>query len=262
MVARFCKCRWCLTCCNIRTAELLKDYLPILKSWPEKYLVTLTIPNCKAEELENTIQYMLGVMSKIRETMKKQHQRGQRAAQLVGFRKLEVTFNPSLKNYHPHFHLILNNRQAADDLRHMWLGHMQTAKWDAQDVRQADNNSAAEVMKYFTKIISRHSAKRVIMVDELNTIFEAVAGVRTFQSLGGIKVTKTTDAEDQEAEALAEAMETESVYEWHQAVTDWVNTETGELLTGFEPGDQLRELVEKRMIYTATTNPPGPQNGL
>ncbi|RZJ94047.1 MAG: hypothetical protein EOO60_03880 [Hymenobacter sp.] len=246
----------------MRTAELLTDYLPILKSWPEKYLVTLTIPNCKAEELQATIQGMLGVMSRIRETMKKQHQRGQRAAQLVGFRKLEVTHNPSLKNFHPHFHILLNNRQAADDLRRLWLQHNPTASWDAQDVRQADNNSAAEVMKYFTKIVSRHSTKRVILVEELNTIFEAVAGVRTFQTMGGIKVTKSTEAEQEEAEAMAEAMETEAVYEWHQAVTDWVNLDTGELLTGFKPSEELRELVEKRMIYTATTtNPPQPPNG-
>lgn len=256
MVARFCKCRWCLTCCNIRTAELLKDYLPILKSWPEKYLVTLTIPNVQAEDLEDAIQQMLGVMSKIRETLKKQHQRGQRAAQLVGFRKLEVTYSPARGDYHPHFHLLLNNRQAGDDLRNMWMAHFPAAKWDGQNVKQADNNSAAEVMKYFTKIISRHSAKRVILVEQLNVIFEAVAGVRTFQTLGGIKVTKSTDADKQEADALAEAMETEAVYEWQQVANDWVNLDTGELLTGFEPSEQMRELVEKRMIYTSTTLPP------
>ncbi len=263
MVARFCKCRWCLTCCNCRTAELLRDYLPILKSWPEKYLVTLTVVNCKAEELEATIRHMLAVMSKIRETLKKQHQRGQRAAQIVGFRKLEVTFSKSYrgdgKDYHPHFHLIVNDQAVAHDLWKLWLMHNQTASADGQNVKQADNNSAAEVMKYFTKIISRHSTKRVILVEQLNVIFEAVAGVRTFQTMGGIKVTKSTEADEQEADVLAEAMETEAVYEWQQAVTDWVNLDTGELLTGFEPSEQLRDLVEKRMIYTST--PPPPQKG-
>jgi hypothetical protein len=226
-------------------------------------MVTLTVPNCKAEELEATIRHMLAVMSKIRETLKKQHQRGQRAAQVVGFRKLEVTFSKSYKgngkDYHPHFHLIVNDRAVADDLRKLWLMHNQDASWDAQDVVQADNNSAAEVMKYFTKIISRHSTKRVILVEQLNVIFEAVAGVRTFQTMGGIKVTKSTEADEQEADVLAEAMETEAVYEWHQAVTDWVNLDTGELLTGFEPSEHLRDLVEKRMIYTST--PPAPANG-
>ncbi len=253
LVAKFCKNRWCLLCCRIRTAQLIKQYLPTIQSWPEKYFVTLTVPNCPGAELEATIKEMKLVSNRIKETMKKQHQRKQRAVQLVGLRKLEATYNPTRKDFHPHFHFIVNDRQTADDLRSMWLAHFPIAKWKGQDVRQADDRSALELFKYFTKLVSSHSKERAILVDPLDVIFQAVQGQRTFQAFG-VKVTK--EATDEEAEALADEMTTEAVYQWEQAATDWVNLDTGELLTGYAPDDQFRELVEKRIISANTLSPP------
>jgi hypothetical protein len=245
LVAKFCKNRWCLLCCRIRTAQLIKQYLPTIQSWPEKYFVTLTVPNCSGEDLEVTIKEMKMVSNRIRETMKKQYQRKQRLKPLVGLRKLEATYNPSRQDYHPHFHFIVNDRQTADDLRSMWLTHFQKAKWQGQDVRQADDRSALELFKYFTKLVSSHSKERLILVDPLDVIFQAVQGQRTFQAFN-VKVTK--EATDEEAEALAEEMMTEAVYQWSQEATDWVNLDTGELLTGYSPDAQFRKLVETKII--------------
>jgi hypothetical protein len=188
--------------------------------------------------------------------MKTQYRRKQRATPLVAIRKLEVTFNPTRQDYHPHFHFVVSNRQTADDLRKMWLTQFQAARWQGQDVRLADDRSTLELFKYFTKLISSHSKDRLILVDPLDVIFQAVAGERTFQAFN-VKITKETS--DQEAEALADAMTTDAVYQWEQSVTDWVDIETGELLTGYQPDEQFRELVEQRII--TTTNPPAPQNG-
>jgi hypothetical protein len=256
LVAKFCKNRWCLTCCRIRTAQLIKQYLSAVQAWPEKYFVTLTVPNCKGEDLGATIKRMKRVCNSIRETMKKQHQRKQRATPLVGLRKLEVTFNPSRGDYHPHFHFVVNNRQAADDLRKMWLAHFEEAKWQAQDVRPADDRSVLELFKYFTKLISSHSKDRLILADPLDVIFQAIAGERTFQAFN-VKATKA--ASDEEAEALADELATEAIYQWEQSVTDWVHMDTGELLTGYVPDAQFRELVEKRIILIAP--PPAVPNG-
>jgi hypothetical protein len=257
LVAKFCKNRWCLVCNRIRTAQLIKQYLPTIQSWPEKHFVTLTVPNCTAENLADVIKEMKLISNRIRETLKKQYQRKQRATPLVGLRKLECTYNPSRKDYHPHFHFVVSNRQTADDLRSMWLTHFQAAKWQGQDVRPADDRSALEMFKYFTKLVSSHSKERLILVDPLDVIFQAVARERTFQAFN-VKVTK--EASDQEAEALADELTTEAVYQWQQDATDWVDIETGELLTGYQPDDAFRELVEQRIIL-ATTSPPAPANG-
>ncbi len=256
-MAKFCKNRWCLTCCRIRTAQLIKQYLPTIESWSEKQFVTLTVPNCPAENLADVIKEMKRVSNSIRETLKTQHRRKQRATPLVAIRKLEVTFNTNRKDYHPHFHFIVSNRQTADDLRKMWLTHFQEAQWKCQNVKKADNGSVMELFKYFTKLVSSQSNERLILVDPLDAIFQAIVGERTFQAFN-VKVTKETT--DEEAEVLADAMTTEAVYLWEQSVTDWVNTETGELLTGYQPDEQFRELVEQRIIL-ATTNSPAPQNG-
>jgi hypothetical protein len=120
-------------------------------------------------------------------------------------------------------------------------------------VREADDRSAKELFKYFTKLVSSHSKERLILVDPLDTIFQAIAGERTFQAFN-VKVTK--EATDEEAEALAEELTTEAVYQWNQDATDWVDIETGELLTGYSPDDQFRELVEKRIILAIPTPPP------
>ncbi len=251
--AKFCKSRWCLVCCRIRTAQLIKQYMPTVQAWPEKYFVTLTIPNCSAEDLAATIKHMKTVFNRIRQRITMQHRAKQRAAPLVGLRKLETTYNVHCDSYHPHFHLIVSSRAVADDLRKYWLTHFQEASWDNQDVRKADNGSVMELMKYFTKIISSKSKERLILVDPLDVIFQAVAGERTFQAFN-VKVTKETS--DEEAEALADEMMTEAVYQWEQSATDWVNIETGELLTGYSPDDQFRELVEKRIILAIPTPPP------
>jgi hypothetical protein len=255
LVAKFCKNRWCLVCNRIRTAQLIKQYLPTIQSWEEKYFVTLTVPNCKGEELASTIKQMKLISNRIRETMKKQHQRKQRDKPLVGLRKLEATYNPTRKDFHPHFHFVVNSRQTADDLRSMWLTHFQDAKWKAQDVREADDRSALEMFKYFTKLVSSHSKDRLILVDPLDVIFQAVAGERTFQAFN-VKVTKSLT--DEESEALADELTTEAVYRWEQSATDWVDIETGELLTGYSPDSAFRELVEQRIILAI---PPPPPNG-
>ncbi len=256
LTAKFCKNRWCLVCNRIRTAQLIKQYLPTIQSWEEKYFVTLTVPNCPGEELKATIKEMKAVFNRIRQRITMQFRGKKRAAQLVGLRKLEATYNPSRKDYHPHFHLIVNDRAVADDLRKYWLTHFQEAKWQGQDVRQADDRSALEMFKYFTKLVSSHSKERLILVDPLDVIFQAVAGERTFQAFN-VKVTK--EATDEEAEALAEELTTEAVYQWQQDATDWVDIETGELLTGYEPDAQFRELVERRIILANI--PPPPVNG-
>ena len=108
-------------CCRIRSAQLIKQYAPVLESWPEKHLVTLTVPNCSAVDLEPTIKAMKAGFKRIRDTMKKQQQRKQRASPLVALRKLEATNNPERNDYHPHFHLVVPDLATGNELRAAWL---------------------------------------------------------------------------------------------------------------------------------------------
>ena len=221
-----------------------------MREWQEKQFVTLTVPNCSGPDLVDTIEQMKAVFNRIREQIKKQFQRGQREAPLVALRKLECTFNPRRRDFHPHFHLIVRDLATANELRALWLEHFPSASWDGQDVKPANDASVLELFKYFTKLVtSKEKDGRIISVGPLDTIFQAITGQRTFQAFN---VTTTKEATDEEANELADQLEIETIYEWDQAATDWVDKSTGELLTGYVPDEEFRKLVETKIIHQTT----------
>jgi hypothetical protein len=252
-VAKFCKNRWCLVCCRIRSAKLIKQYAPLLQSWPEKHLVTLTVPNCSRADLEATVEHMKAGFDTIRRGMAMQHRRKQRAAPLVALRKLEATHNPDSDTYHPHFHLVVPDLASANELRAAWLGQFPSAQWKGQDVRPANAGAAHELFKYFTKLITTQSKERFIRLEPLNVIFEAIAGGRTFQVFGIQAPKVDEELVDEAAEALADELNIIAVWEWVQAVGNWVNKETGEMLTNYTPSPEWRNLVETKMVYNSNS---------
>ncbi len=254
LTGKYCKNRWCLVCCRIRSAQLIKQYAPVLESWPDKHLVTLTVPNCSAADLEATIEQMKAGFNRIRDAIKKQHQRGQRPGPLVALRKLEATNNPERNDFHPHFHLVVPDLATGNELRAAWLSQFPSAKWSGQDVRPANGGAAHELFKYFTKLVTTKSKERFIRLAPLNVIFEAIAGQRTFQAYG---VPKTVEVlSDDEAEALAEELELDAVFEWVQAQADWIDKESGEMLTNYKPSPQFRAFVENKIVYNSPQKLP------
>ncbi len=249
LTGKYCKNRWCLVCCRIRSAQLIKQYAPVLDSWPEKHLVTLTVPNCSAADLEATMKQMKSGFDTIRRSWTMQHRRKQRASPLVALRKLEATNNPERNDFHPHFHLVVPDLATGNELRAAWLSQFPSAKWGGQDVRPANGGAAHELFKYFTKLVTSKSKERFIRLEPLNTIFEAISGQRTFQAFG---IPKTVEElSDEEADELAEELNIDAVFEWVQAQADWVDKESGEMLTNYKPSPQFRKFVESKIIYNS-----------
>jgi Replication protein len=254
LTGKYCKNRWCLVCCRIRSAQLIKQYAPVLQSWPEKHLVTLTIPNCSGADLAATVKQMKAGFDTIRRSWAMQHRRKQRAAPLVALRKLEATHNPDRDDYHPHFHLVVPDLASANELRAAWLGQFPSAQWKGQDVRPANAGAAHELFKYFTKLVTTQSKERFIRLAPLNVIFEAIAGQCTFQKFN-IPTTKEV-ASDEEADALAEELNIDAVFEWVQAQADWVDKESGEMLTNYKPSAQFKKFVETKIVYNSPHKKP------
>ena len=250
LTGKYCKNRWCLVCCRIRSAQLIKQYLPVIKSWPEKQLVTLTVPNCTEDDLPATIESMKAGFDLIRRRIAQQHRRKLRAAPLVALRKLEATHNPDRNDYHPHFHLIVPDLASANELRESWLLQFPSAQWKGQDVRPANDSAAMELFKYFTKLVTTQSKERFIRLAPLNVIFESIAGQRTFQAFN-VPSTKVVD--DEEAAQLGAELATESdidaVFQWVQSQADWIDKESGEMLTNYKPSAPFRAFVENKIIY-------------
>lgn len=256
VTGKYCKNRTCMVCNSIRTAQNLNKYQPVLEAWSNKmYMVTLTIPNCPAEVLKGSIDEMFSIFTKIKDRLRKRHQR-EKGVKFEGIRKFECTYNPTRRDYHPHFHILVSSKEAAQELLDLWLEHTRKlgTKRIAQDIRKADTNSAIELFKYFTKVVntpSKTGGKRAIYVEALDYIFKAVKGKRTFQTFGF----KMADYIEEEAEQEQEEEEAEPIsdhfpetYKWHQELADWVSVGTGEILAEHKLSDVIKEVADNIVL--------------
>lgn len=246
--SRFCNNRWCNICNRIRTAKLIKGYGAAIESMVDPRFVTLTVPNVPATELRAEIRRMISEFRKIQE-LRRKHKK----PLIRGIRKLEVTYNPDLQNFHPHFHFIVEGEAAADELIEAWLDRNATADKRGQDQREAKN--PIELFKYFAKLTSKSKSDTIIIKDgkmvrieysypeALDLVFQAIEGTRIIQPIGGIKYVKE-DIEDLET-VVVEDLEPEEAL-WIYQDRDWVNVYTGELLTGYEPS--RRDLSKRKKI--------------
>lgn len=246
--SRFCNNRWCNICNRIRTAKLIKGYGAAIDSMLDPRFVTLTVPNVPATELRAEIRRMISEFRKIQE-LRRKHKK----PLIRGIRKLEVTYNPDLQNFHPHFHFIVEGEAAADELIEAWLDRNTTADKRGQDQREAKN--PIELFKYFAKLTSKSKSDTIIIKsgkmvrieysypEALDLVFQAIEGTRIIQPIGGIKYIKE-DIEDLET-VVVEDLEPEEAL-WIYQDRDWVNVYTGELLTGYEPS--RRDLSKRKKI--------------
>jgi hypothetical protein len=220
-------------------------YTPILDTWSARYLVTLTVPNCSGEDLRETFGRMGHCFTLCKRAMKRA------GFALLAMRKLECTYNTRRRDYHPHYHVIVDGEAEARELRRLWLHYWPGSAAEAQDVRACDGGSLAEVFKYFTKLVAPGAGgKRGVMpLEALDTIFRAMRGRRVWQPVG-FRLSKE-EAESIEGEVI-EVTGTQAfkrtdervLWDWCHDAADWIDRETGESLSEYEPGTRFRAFVE------------------
>ena len=231
----YCERRFCLICNRIRTAKLINAYKPVLDTLTDLQFVTLTIPNVPGYELKKAIQEMTKAFQRIKDNLRKIYK-----VKIEGIRKLEITYNDVRRDYHPHFHIILSGKMAAETLIELWLNQFPTAKKAAQDIKKADEKAVKELFKYFTKITTNNKKSKKLHITALNSIFNAISGVRIFQPFG-IKKQKEQLSDEQLATALQMAQDERNAiaqgkyqneeikptraYVWNQRAANWLDVE-------------------------------------
>lgn len=121
----------------------------------------------------------------IQERIKKRKQRNQIDYQIVGMRKLECTYNATADTYHPHYHFIIQGKEASHALLNEWLASLPQANRAAQDIRPAALNSEKELFKYFSKFVSKTGkGKNVVVTRAMDNIFCSMVNKRVFQPIG------------------------------------------------------------------------------
>lgn len=234
LTGHYCNNRWCIVCNRIRTAQLINGYKTVLENLPEKYFVTLTVPNVKGEILRLTIKEMTQNFQNIRKYLQK------KKIYIKGLRKLECTYNAIRGDFHPHFHFIVSGKDNAEILLQEWLKRYPTANEAGQNIRQANEGSILELFKYFSKIITN----KVIYIKALDDIFTAMQGLRVYQPLG-IKKAISEDIEEIQAQTIEDLKAAEGYWTWIE--NDWIDKSTGECLTNYKPDEFINELVSKNI---------------
>lgn len=249
LTSRFCNQRFCNLCNRIRTARLLNGYAPALAKMSDPRLVTLTIPSCKAEDLRSEIRRMISEIKKMQDLRRKL-----KKAPIVGLRKLEVTYNPDIDLYHPHFHFIVDGEILGNEMIQEWMDRNSQADRRGQDQRKATNPK--ELFKYFTKMTSKSKTDTVIIKngkmirlsyqypEAIDNIFQAIEDSRIIQPMGGVKmISEDIKVDIQTITDIDEDSTTWIFYRY-----DWVNTTTRELLSKYIP-TRLDESKRKKIRY-------------
>lgn len=237
---KYCKNRWCLVCNRIRTAILIRGYEDSLTKLHDSHFVTLTFPNVSADVLREEIKGMYDRFNKIKRRLRK------RGIKLRGIRKLECTFNQGTRMYHPHYHLIIEGKEAADALLDEWLMEYPSAVRDAQLVVPTNDGSIKELMKYFTKILPSKKSKTDklrLHPESLDVMFQAMQGLRVFQPLG-IAKSVSEDIEDLEKKEYDVLEQEYAVWLWEQDCSDWLDVLTFEPLTDYCPEPVTLRFIE------------------
>lgn len=251
---RFCKNRHCTVCSAIRKADIINRYLPVLRTWPEPYFVTLTV---KAHGRVNIRVLMKGIIKAFRQICGKYRKRKQRGKglPLIGIKSLECNYNPVTHTYNPHLHLIVANRQMAEILVNEWL-----QKWTPKFTHKAGQHKRAvidrerdliEIVKYGSKIFTEPDVNRKakqtgqkIYVAALDNIFQAMKGIRIFERFGF----NLPPVNPESGQMLAVNNYDEWVFDTSRF--DWCNTTGYGKLSNFYPLPELLELLENRIDTT------------
>ena len=165
----FCRNRLCPICNWRKSLKMFSQMSEIVEKMTDDrrdlrfIFLTLTVKNCKGDELSDTIDHMNKAFKLM--TDKKQTLAIAKSVKqyILGyFKALEITYNRKADTYHPHFHVVL----AVPD-SYFTRGFTKTAKWveiwqkclgidykpvvDVRSVDTADKGALCEISKYATK---------------------------------------------------------------------------------------------------------------
>lgn len=250
LYGKYCKNRHCTLCSSIRKAEIINKYYPILKNWEKPYFVTLTIRSCKYQSLNKMFKGCNKAIRQIIEKYRKRHQRGQ-GNLLMGIKSMECNFNPQKQTYNPHLHIIVPNKETGDILMMEWLAKW-TKKFTYTDAQFSEpvwdlKGGLIEIIKYGSKIFTEVDAKvdyydRSVYAAALDNIFDAMKGVRIFDRFG-FNLPKESRSESKSANVTTDFQEWIFVPKYF----DWLNSENELQLTGYEPKEELKYLLEHKI---------------
>ena len=204
--ANFCRLRMCPMCswylAKKRTRDLMKTLNEPEHRGKRLIFITLTVKNCKGEELKDTINMMYKALRSLTQKDKFLEKRT-----LGMVKKLEVTYNHETDEYHPHFHILCEVEPSYFNNPNLYVTHdilqkrwKRLCKLDYDPIvgiqtpktKEATEMLNSEAVEGAVKDVCKYMAKDVDYAFSLETfkIFdEALRGRRLYTPTGSIKKT-------------------------------------------------------------------------
>lgn len=246
ITSKYCNSRACNLCNRIRTAKMMNGYILPLKELGNMQFVTLTEPNVKECDLEETIKNQVKKVSNIIEVLRKR-----RKIAVSGIRKLECTYNINSNTYHPHVHILIN-KDCGSVFIEEWLKRTPKAKSIAQNCKEADQNSLNELFKYTTKQYEIETENKALEINvrSLDVILRAFNKKRTFQSFGEIRKIKVSEeVEELQVQEYSDLPNYQRM-EWEWSTCDWFNVYNEALSNNIEPDITIKATNKTYMKWT------------
>jgi hypothetical protein len=243
----YCKNRWCLPCSRIRTGTYINSYLPQIMKMPSPQFITLSRRNVPGHELKTELNALIKLRALLMAAEKSYRKRNKLGKAQALF-KIEVTYNEERQDFHPHFHAIVSNETTASRLVERWMGLDQNSgkvSLLGQNIKPVHSYDAAkELFKYFTKLLTKDKETEKVKIypaQIMNTIFEAMRRRQVYTNYGLVKPQDTdyTTAPPENLDANFYHF-----FLWNQNIADWVEDETGELLTGNKPSEKIKSIFQ------------------
>lgn len=196
-----CRCKWCLRCQRIRSAELINTYSPIIATWDGLFMVTLTLKSVNPLELKDKLSDMQKRFRNIMRTI----QRHLGKSDIKAIKTIEVTVNPISRKLHPHYHILTENAEVAHMMKKLWMTRS-TKEGDkvvskAQNVTRTSSPTkvAVEMFKYVTKFLggSKADGKKSFDGWLLDKIYVGSYRKHLIQTFGFEKPKNASDSEEE-----------------------------------------------------------------
>lgn len=175
----FCRQRLCPMCSWQKAKKTFSNIFSVISDIEFKDLkyifITLTIKNCKSDELSNNLDILFKGWRRLTSNKKQPFRKI-----FVGmFRSLEITYNSETNTYHPHFHILCAVRKEyfskenkdylnQDKLIKIWKKACNLDYKPSVDIRKVKNEeykAVAEVAKYTVKSSDIESAQVLKILD-------------------------------------------------------------------------------------------------
>lgn len=201
-----CRDRLCPTCARSRTAKARERARAAVQRMDALRFLTLTMPH-SGEPLADQLRTLRSAFTRLRKSRTwREHVTG-------GLATLEITFNHTSGQWHPHLHALIDGHFVPHaELREAWrlaLNHAAGREWLAEgeraivDIRATGGRSVA--VQYLTKYVTKPADVSAWSDDRICEYASALSGARvlsTFGHLHGVTLDERDPNESDPASAL------------------------------------------------------------